>query len=178
MIPQTSSEPRSNWIIPRSTATSPAPMLSTSETILHPYTFRVASSLRFVATIPRSADCRIFLVWKLRKHSYLFPPPPAFRPSCIFAHYFTQPSFSQGILFTAEIVREISRLAFLLRTMQWIINVAYPKALANNTRTLMVIITIKLGRDFYARENAIKMLKTTWKFFRPLLYNFDTLPLL
>jgi len=56
---------------------------------------------------------------------------------------------------------------------------AYPKASANNTRTLMVIITIKLGRDFYAvRERAIKMLETTWKFFRPLLYNFDTLPLL
>lgn len=28
------------------------------------------------------------------------------------------------------------------------------------------------------QERAIKMLETTWKFFRPLLYNFDALPLL
>jgi len=67
-VPQTSSEPRSNRIIPRGATTSPAPIhyagLRDDSPALY---LPVASTPRVVATIPRSAGCRISLVWKLRK---------------------------------------------------------------------------------------------------------------
>jgi len=67
-VPQTSSEPRSNRIIPRGATTSPAPihyarLRDDSPSLYLP----VASTPRVVATIPRSAGYRISLVWKLRK---------------------------------------------------------------------------------------------------------------
>lgn len=94
------------------------------------------------AGFPRSGSCGNSLI-------------PLRRPSCTFAYYFARPPFNRGILFTAEIACETrnappSIFIAACDAEQWIMNVAYLKASANNTRTLMVIITIKLGRDFYA----------------------------
>lgn len=178
MIPQTSSDPRPNRIIPRNAATSSGVIHpSDYKKILQHCVFR-----RFLATTLRLVGCRISPVWKTllcgkpsRPHSTL----------CNFTHYFARAPFNRGILFIAEIACEtrnapLSIFIAARNAGQWIMSAARPKASANNTRMLMVIIIIKLDKDFYAAwERAIKMLETTLrKFFRPLLYNFDTSPLI
>lgn len=70
VIPQTLSEPRSNRIIPRDVATSPAPIHRRDDPPLY---LPVASTTHVVATTPRSAGCRISPVWKLRKLPRSFP---------------------------------------------------------------------------------------------------------